>query len=107
MNPALVNFIKKIVTKNGIASFASVLFLFTFIAGIGVVAGIATAQAVEDLLPIIIAFGSGVMVTGLFFSLAAILDRQNIIGLMLLVQHNPEVQEYMIDTINGKKKKTK
>ena len=93
MKPELINFVKKIITKNGIASFAAILFLFTFFAGFVLIAGIAKAQSAEDLLPAILVFSSGVAATAFFYSLAAILDRQNIITLMLLLQHNPEEQE--------------
>ena len=72
-----------------------------------IVAGIVKAIDINEMLPVIIVFSSGIAATAFFYSLAAILDRQNAICLMLLLQHNPEVQEELIDLINEKRVKSK
>lgn len=109
MDEELGRSIKKLFTKNGVASFALDLLLLTFLAGIIIVFAIAQAQptrSVQDFLPAIIVIASGVMTSALFFALGSIIDRQNSIGILLLAQQNPAVQEGTLTTSKWKKGET-
>lgn len=105
MHPTFKNSIKRLVSKNGIATFATIFILAVVISGISVVAVLAGGRAnTGDGLTAIILFCSSVGALALFSALAAIIDRQNVIMIMMLIQHNPEAQEELLSEIKAKNK---